>query len=362
MKQNNITIFNNDVFGEVRAILVDEETYFVGKDVATALGYKNPSEALNKHVDEEDKVQIPKRDLQNCEDIGTKGATLINESGIYSLIFGSKLESAKAFKRWVTSEILPTLRRSGVVVLEHAEEEAIDYQAKYGRYRIRKTFTESKDLRAEYEQYAALSKLERDAKRIDNKERIKNCKTIISVLEEKVANEVLTLKPSELLAIQELICDIQADITVLHNRLNGGKKSAMTKKIAKLEQELSVTQENEEYYFIDSHPFSENYMYSYLDNKIVKSAPYHRWINKLHLEKYLPQEYPGVDFTQPIRITLLYGHKEGMDTQNFGKSIIDQVAKFYNFNDSLVHECTQSLYGYVGSYNEGYIYLLIENI
>lgn len=354
MKQNNMTIFNNDLFGEIRAVVVDEESYFVGKDIAAALGYKDTDQAVRKHVDEEDKLS---RQID-----GSRKMTLINESGVYSLIFGSKMELAKTFKRWVTSEILPTLRRSGVVVLENAKEEAIDYQAKYGRYRIRKTFTESKDLRAEYEQYASLSKLERDAKRIDNKERIKNCKTIISVLEEKVANEVLTLKPSELLAIQELICDIQSDITVLHNRLNGGKKSAMTKKIAKLEQELLVTQENEEYYFIDSHPFSENYMYSYSEQGIVKSAAYHRWINKLHLEKYLPQELPEVDFTQPIRITLLYGHREGMDTQNFGKSIIDQVSKYYNFDDSLVHECTQSLHSYVDSYNEGYIYILIENI
>ena len=181
-KQNNMITFNNELFGQVRVVSINDESYFIGKDIAEALGYKDTDQAVRKHVDDEDKLS---RRID-----GSRNMTLINESGVYSLIFSSKLESSKAFKRWVTSEILPTLRKSGVVVLEHAESEAIDYQAKYGKYRIRKTFNESNDLRATYEEFAALSKIEREAKRIDNKDRIKSCKIIINVLEEKIANEV----------------------------------------------------------------------------------------------------------------------------------------------------------------------------
>ncbi|HHR7260503.1 TPA: BRO family protein [Staphylococcus aureus] len=92
----------------VRTLTVDEEPYFVGKDVANILGYKNGSRDINAHVDAEDKLTYQ---------ISTSGQkrnqTIINESGLYSLIFSSKLESAKRFKRWVTSEVLPTLRKTG---------------------------------------------------------------------------------------------------------------------------------------------------------------------------------------------------------------------------------------------------------
>ena len=279
----------------------------------------------------------------------------------------SRKPVAKELKKKV-KEILRDLRRTGCVITEQATTESIDYQARYGKYRIRKTFTSTKDLRAEYEQYASLSKLERDAKRIDNKDRIRSCKAIIDVLEEKVANEVLTLKPSELLSIQELVTDIQADIIKLSNKLNGGKKSALTKQIAQLQEENEhlknqIYEEDEDrFFFIDKHPFSCNYQYSYSSDGVVKSAAYHRWINNLHLEQFLPSELPNVDLTKPLRVTLLYGHKEGMDTPNFSKSIIDQLAEYWQFNDSLVTEVIQSLHSYVESYNDGYMYVKIENI
>ena len=362
MNKNNIITFNNELFGQVRVIRHNNESYFIGKDIAEALGYKNTSEALNKHVDSEDKAQIPKRDLQDHDDIGTKGTTIINESGVYSLIFGSKLESAKQFKRWVTSEILPTLRRSGVVVLEHAEPEAIDYQAKYGKYRIRKTFTESTDIRATYEEYAALSKIERDAHRIDNKDRIRNCKAILDVIETKIANDITTMRGSEVLALRELALDIQADITKLHNKRNSGIKSAQTKKIQQLEEQSVQEEDDAEYFLINKHPFSNNFLYDYVPGGRTKSIAYRGWINNLHLEEYLPAEYPSLDTTKPMKIILLYGHMPKFDTVNFEKSIIDQVSNYYGFDDRLIKSATQELHSYVDNYQEGYIYLRLENI
>lgn len=93
---------------DVRTVVVKEEPYFVGKDVAEALGYSRPDHALTKHVDAEDKL------MYQIDTPGQKrNAYLINESGLYSLIFGSRLESARRFKRWVTSEVLPTIRQTG---------------------------------------------------------------------------------------------------------------------------------------------------------------------------------------------------------------------------------------------------------
>lgn len=110
MKQELIKAFQNDKFGNVRVVLIGEkqEPYFVGKDIAQALGYSDTFGALKKHVDEEDKL--------NCQidSIGQKREmTCINESGLYSLILSSKLPSAKEFKRWVTSEVLPSIRQTG---------------------------------------------------------------------------------------------------------------------------------------------------------------------------------------------------------------------------------------------------------
>ena len=101
-------IFKNAEFGQIRTCMVDGETYFVGKDVALALGYTNTNQALIKHIDEEDKQT-------SRFEMGAQkySMTVINESGLYSLILSSKLESAKRFKRWVTSEVLPAIRQNG---------------------------------------------------------------------------------------------------------------------------------------------------------------------------------------------------------------------------------------------------------
>ena len=101
-------IFQNKEFGEVRSLVINNEPWFVGKDVAEALGYKNSKNAVPTHVDEEDKLST------QIEYTGQKrNVTVINESGLYSLILSSKLPNAKKFKRWVTSEVLPTLRKTG---------------------------------------------------------------------------------------------------------------------------------------------------------------------------------------------------------------------------------------------------------
>ena len=103
-----IQIFENAEFGKIRTIVIDNEPWFVGKDVATALGYKDTSDALKKHVDEEDKLTRRFADSGQIREM-----YVINESGVYSLVFSSKLPTAKAFKRWVTSEILPAIRKTG---------------------------------------------------------------------------------------------------------------------------------------------------------------------------------------------------------------------------------------------------------
>lgn len=105
---NELRIFNNADFGDIRTVEQDGGIWFVGKDVAEALGYSNPSNAVISHVDDEDKLRTQiKYAGQNRE------VSIINESGLYSLVLSSKLPSAKAFKRWITSEVIPSIRKTG---------------------------------------------------------------------------------------------------------------------------------------------------------------------------------------------------------------------------------------------------------
>ena len=106
--QTNIQIFTSDVFGEIRTCQVNNQIMFVGKDVATALGYANTLKAIRTHVDIEDKGVN-----EMVTPGGTQKVILINESGLYSLILSSKLPQAKEFKRWVTAEVLPQIRMTG---------------------------------------------------------------------------------------------------------------------------------------------------------------------------------------------------------------------------------------------------------
>ena len=109
---NDLQVFRNAEFGELTLLEIDNEPWFVGKEVAEKLGYSDVNHAILDHVPEEDRVNS-KTQGHFAPEFGQRGAWLINESGLYSLILGSKLESAKRFKRWVTSEVLPAIRRTG---------------------------------------------------------------------------------------------------------------------------------------------------------------------------------------------------------------------------------------------------------
>lgn len=123
---------------EVRTVEIDGEPWFVGKDVATVLGYQNGSKALSDHVDEEDKLNN-----ESLSSLGQRGGWLINESGLYSLILSSKLPNAKAFKRWVTSEVLPSIRKTGSYTYQRTnpnEEKALQIQEMDARIRMSEQF------------------------------------------------------------------------------------------------------------------------------------------------------------------------------------------------------------------------------
>ena len=363
--ENKLQIFNNELFGQVRGLVIDEKPYFVGKDIAKALGYSNPRDAISRHC-----KGVVKHDSFKE---GGHQIALITEGDVYRLIFGSNLPKAEEFESWVMDELLPQLRRTGVYMTEAATPEAISYEALYGVRRIKNTFRDTQDMNQEYKRYKEMAKEQNRLNKLDNKQRITDCNKILEVIQERlIDNQESFVDTLVLVGLRE---QINKDMRELDNRRNGGIKSAKTKQINKLESEKEELQEkiitleqylndNDEYFFIDRSPFTVNCMYK----NNVKTPAYHRWIKNLHLEQFLPKDYPGLDTTKPMAIKLLYGHKEfgsngqPFDLVNFNKSIIDQVANFYEFNDSLIKKHFEETHKYVNSYEEGYIYISLRNL
>lgn len=120
---NEIQLFNNPEFGEIRTIDIDGSAWFVGKDIADILGYQNGSRDINRHVDDDDKLTHKIRISGQMREV-----ILINESGVYSLIFGSNLDNAKKFKHWVTSDVLPQIHRTGAYSINPQSQTTLDIQ------------------------------------------------------------------------------------------------------------------------------------------------------------------------------------------------------------------------------------------
>lgn len=148
--EKHIQVFNNTEFGEIRTMEINGEPWFVGKDVATALGYAKPENAVSNHVDSEDKTSTL---IQGSGSNYKSKAIIINESGMYSLILGSKLDGAKRFKRWITSEVLPSIRKSGAYATDSA---AAEYKAR--ELRIKEMNAQARLLNAETRRLVALQK------------------------------------------------------------------------------------------------------------------------------------------------------------------------------------------------------------
>lgn len=171
---NELQIFNNPEFGKIRTVEIDGEPWLVGKDVAEALGYATPSKAIYDHIDAEDKrfEMLSAADFQNGNLVKT---AIINESGLYSLVLSSKLPTAKKFKRWVTSEVLPSIRRSGSYVLSKKESEQIKQLQE-----LQAELQEWKRLETQFNQYTANYRKAYENARANRN----NCRISISRLEQ----------------------------------------------------------------------------------------------------------------------------------------------------------------------------------
>lgn len=165
---NKLTVFTHEQFGAIRAVKADNEVYFVGKDLAERLGYKNQNRDIVRHVDEEDRIMVDKTQYHfgiefDYKELGQRGGWLVNESGMYSLVLGSELPEAKKFKRWVTSEVLPQIRQTGGYIPVKEEDNEMEILSK--AFLIAQKTIETQKARLEQETHKRLlaeQKIEED--------------------------------------------------------------------------------------------------------------------------------------------------------------------------------------------------------
>ena len=385
---NDLTIFNNELFGSVRTMMINEKWYFVGKDIAEALGYKDPSSTISKHCKHVEKTTI-EAPCQNGNVVKTQ-VSLIPESDVYRLIIKSKLPEAEKFEEWVMDEVLPQLRMSGVYITESATQEAIDYQTLYGKNRIYNTFMNTVDLESEYTRFYEMSKAERKARHINNDIRITCSKIVQKAIADRMALSLTEVPASKLLAMKELSEKIQVDITKLSNKANGGFKAHMTKTIKSQQQQLQFMEtelnevrnqyeeleqqmledhamiqeqgEDAELIEINYYGFSNNDMYEYKDGKVRRTQRYNNWINHFptHSIDTLSED---VDFAKPMACELYFDHGQRFDVHNFIKPMLDMIARANGEDDKNIRKVSCVTNELVDDhYKEGKIYLKLYNI
>ena len=384
----DITIFNNELFGSVRTMMINEKWYFVGKDIAEALGYKDPSSTISKHCKHVEKTTI-EAPCQNGNVVKTQ-VSLIPESDVYRLIIKSKLPEAEKFEEWVMDEVLPQLRQCGVYITESATQEAIDYQTLYGKNRIYNTFMNTVDLESEYTRFYEMSKAERKARHINNDIRITCSKIVQKAIADRMALSLTEVPASKLLAMKELSEKIQVDITKLSNKANGGFKAHMTKTIKSQQQQLQFMEtelnevrnqyeeleqqmledhamiqeqgENAELIEINYYGFSNNDMYEYKNGRVRRTQRYNNWINHFptHSIDTLSED---VDFTKPMACELYFDHGQRFDVHNFIKPMLDMIARANGEDDKNIRKVSCVTNELVNDhYREGRIYLKLYNI
>ena len=348
----------------------NEEVMITSKDLCDLINMFRKEEGNEIVKEHNDLMKSIRAELKALANAGIDGqgnfsqSSYINKQGKIQPCFlmteeavMQMLNKESAVVRYKTQQYIKSLKKQKI-----GNELIEDYQSKYGTRRIRKTFNNSEDARKTYEEYLELSKIEYRAKRIDSEDRIKGAKIIIDTLEQKIADNISIMRGSEVLATQELLTDIHKDLRKLSNKRNGGRLAVKTKEIKQLEDEMNYS--TEDYYLINRHGYTCNRMTVWNSQlkKEVSSSGYRKWKENLHLSDFLPKVYPNVDFTKDLKVTLLFSYKKEFDLDNLVKTIIDQLQEFYDFNDNLIKEIRSKCLENVDSYEDGRIYVRIENI
>lgn len=385
--KNQLMLFENKEFGNVRGALINGESWLVGKDIVEALGYKLDDKTtaikyIKRYCDEDDYILLDKNSLPNWtevfdyKELGQRGGYLVNESGFYSLVFGSKLEIAKKFKKWVTSEVLPSIRKDGGYISDKATEEQVSNLIdKYSFRKIGQIIHDTNILSLEskiaeiYDANLKLKPKERD------KFHSKMNKTEYKIHLKEYIRKQIENRPMPTNGVDSSVEAVirYSIIEKLDKELLTTTRKSTSKKIAHREKEINklknklekVVISDDKFIEISYHGLSNNLLYTNKDNKVVRTYQYNKWIDNFPKSDIPPKEYwSEVDFTKPIKLYLKFTiANENIDVNNLCKSTIDMIFnRVYKIDDNIVKDTVCSLDGYCNTYKEGKIKMYIQNV
>lgn len=331
---------------EVQFKMINNESYVRINEVARFCGWEKTEIKNGKEYKSLRMATINKFLKEMGFDNKMAKGDFIPEYIMYPLIGKANNERATKFMLWV-GQVVVQLRTTGVVITEKATEEAIDFEKKYGIYRIRKTFTNSTQLRADYNEFNKLAK----ENRLSGQDRIKRLNIIFDSIQKKLNTNLNTLRGSEMLSMQELLTDISQDTKKLSNKVNGGIKTGQTKMIKKQQDFIEwIYPDNDEYNVINYHGFSIDCIENY-------NKAYWFWKKNFPEDKIVKQD---LDFNKPVYIWLKFDHKNDFDVTNFHKTFIDRLCAIYNVDDKYIQIKQCETNKYVDHYTDGKCYYILK--
>ncbi|MDK0723374.1 BRO-N domain-containing protein [Clostridium perfringens] len=352
----NNKIFINDNF-KLTTKVIDGEIYFDAADVAKSLGFITVAKSGNVCV----RWNRLNQYLENYPDVvKVKAGDFIPEAAAYLLTMKANNEIAVKFQLWLSTEVLPSIRKYGAYITNDASKENVDKLELYGKYRIKKTFSNATKSNIQ----RLIDGFEEFIFGLSAKDTITSLKSAIKGLEEFKEKNIDNVAYCYL--VEEKLKDYTKLMMFKQNKINGGIKSHKTKVISKLESKvvnLTEIVENlypseDEFITIPIHPFSVNNMYSLgLRKERVRSKAYNNWI------KNFPKvNWPNLNSNKYYEVFLQYEHLEKFDTDNFSKSIIDQITRETGVDDSNFISINVCSTQFVDSYEDGKIHVCIKEI
>ena len=375
-------------------ILLDENGNFLFELYSTgaALGYTRITKSKGKEYFQIRKDRIDTV-VKNAEisTLDRDGTTYLTESQLYDFMLEARTDKCRAFRKWVTEEVLPPVMNNDLYIGENATQEDINYESLYGKNRLKKTFEETSNPMEEYERFKKLSKIKRDDNHhnYNNESREKDCNTIIKVLEQKQKVSALEDRHWEVMMYQTLITNIQKDITSLAKQRQGGLRASQTRKLNKAKRDLEaltyelntvkneyqqVVNENEQYRLqdlgrdisftvIDRHGFSNNKMYKAKGNVFKRTKEYNAYENNFPKYQLTNPSFIGhIDCSKPIVVELKFDHLDKFDVHNFIKPTIDIISRATGIDDILFTKVICATESIVDEWSDGKIYIKLYNI
>lgn len=351
-------IFTNDNF-KLTTKFIDGEIYFDAADVAKALGLTRVAKSGNESI-RWDRLNKYLENIRTHEMGMIKKGDFITESEVYMLSLKAQNEMAIKLQVWLSTEVLPSIRKYGAYITNDASKENVDKLELYGKYRIKKTFSNATKSNIQ----SLIDGFEEFISGLSAKEIITSLKSAIKGLEEFKEKNIDNVAYCYL--VEEKLKEYTKLMMIKQNRINGGIKSHKTKVINKLEDKLltlteiveNIYPDEDEFITIPVHPFSVNSMYQIDDyGEMVKSVSYNIWI-----DKFPKVDWPNLDPNKYYEVFLQYEHLEKFDTDNFSKSIIDQIVRETGVDDANFVAINVSSIKYVNSYEEGKIHVCIKEI